>query len=156
MIVNILFCTLPICVGVYLSALSGRLLFLRSSGHSKMFTGLDWLMATSPWISVLVLLSVGIFSASGWFDGKTRSYLIKIPLLVLTSVTPLAVHLLIVKVTYAVDAPPPKLFGLLSFLEWVVLFSGAVLIGIGVFLLVRYRLGSKNESAVRRNLFPLN
>jgi len=134
-----LFGSLSICVGFYLATYSGRLIVLRSIGHSRLFALLDWLMGCSPFASIAILLLVGIAVVLKNADGQPRTLIVKLPLTFLVAVIPLAVHLAMIKLTYSVDSPPPKLWETLSVSEWIILVLGCFLIGMGVFLLVRTR-----------------
>jgi len=134
-----LFGSLSICTGVYFVAYTGRLIVLRSVGHSRLFALLDWLMECSPFASIVILLLVGVVVLLKSATGQARAIIVKLPLTFLVAVIPLAVHFAMYKLSYSVDSQPPKLLGTLSVSEWGVLVLGCFLIGIGVFLVVRTR-----------------
>lgn len=124
-----LFGALSICVGAYFAAFAGCVL-IRNVGYPGTALTLDWCVAWSPFVSLLILILIGFRvhannEASDWW------VFWKIPVVCLTALIPLMVHLGLFKLTFAVDPPPVRLWGPLSPSKWVILVVGCLLIGIG-------------------------
>lgn len=133
--VKTLFGSSCVCVGAYFAACSGSVL-TRNTGYLTIAEALDFLVLASPFGSILILLLVGFSWTAKDETQESRALMLKLPLTCLVSLIPLAVHLTVIKLTFTVDPPPPKLFGPLSIFEWSILVLGCFLIGLGVSLVI--------------------
>ena len=125
---NALFGSLCSCVGVYFAAWSGSVL-IRSTGSSGLAATLDRLVVWSPFASILILLLVGFCVTMKEETRESRALMVKLPLVCFAALIPLVVHLVMIKLTFAVEPPSPRLLGPLSLSEWAVLVLGCLLIG---------------------------
>jgi hypothetical protein len=150
-----LFGSLFICVGVYFSVFPGAEL-IRSIGYSKPAAALDGLGVCSPFVSITVLLLVGfIVTMKGGNDREAYGLMVKLPLVCLVALIPVAVHIAMMSLTFAVDPPPPRLFGPISVSMWIALVLGCCLITLGVCFLVRTRNSTHpNENHKHRPAVP--
>lgn len=119
---------------------------MRSIGCPGLAAALDRLFVWSPFISIVVLLLVGFLVTMNAEGRESHLLLVKLPLVCLVALIPLAVHFAMIKLTFAVDSPPPRLFGPLSLSSWVTLVVGCFLITGGICFLVRTRNSSASQS----------
>jgi len=132
--------TLSICTGIYFAAYSGRLLVLRDAGHTSLFKFLEAVTGYLPFLSVGVLLTVGIIAVLRESNGKPCAIAVKVPLILIIALVPQAVHMAMYSLTYTTGASPQRtLYGSLSRSEWLIFLVGFLLLGVGTFLLLRVR-----------------
>lgn len=106
-----LIATLSILVGCYFAAYSGRLLVLRNAGHTSLFKALDAVTGYLPYLSIAILLIVGIAAILRNAVGQSRALAIKLPLTLIIAVIPFAIHMAMYTLTYSPGPPPQRPFG---------------------------------------------
>src|SRR5881392_4076953 len=132
---RILIATLCFCLGLYFTAATGSGIILRTAGHTPLFTLLEALTGYLPYVSVAILIIVGIVAVLRNVVGQPRALVVKLPLTLIIALIPLAVHMATYSLTYSTGpAPQRTLWGSLSKSEWAVFLVGCLLIGIGIFL----------------------
>ena len=115
---------------------------MRGIGFQGLATALDWSVMWLPFVSIAALLCVG-FCITMEEDGReSHALMVRLPIVFLVALVPLAFHLTMVKVGYAVDPQSPGLLAPGSVSQRIALAFGLVLIGIGVGLVNRSRHAS--------------
>ena len=133
---KILIGTLSLCLGCWFSAWMGSMIVLRGTGYgyTSCFKVLEAITGYLPLASVPILFTVGIFAT--W---RTRyPYLVKLPLVFILSMVPLATYVAMCGLTYTTDQSVPErtAFGHLSIVEWWILIGGGALIAFGFRLIL--------------------
>ena len=91
-----------------------------------------------PFISIVLLLLIGVITLLKSAIGQPQSILLKSMLTLVIALVPFAVHMAMYQLTYSAGPiPTPKMLGALSIAEWLILLLGFVLAGVGFSLFLR-------------------
>jgi len=110
-------------LGCYLTLFSGRLIFLRWLGYTLVFRLVDATFGFLPFIGVPALLVIALVTTNKHDWGAYEA--VKIPIVILATLSPLIIHTVMCGVTYFIN--PPTRWWVLSFDEWLALLVGCVL-----------------------------
>lgn len=126
---------LLICIGCYALAYSCRLVLLRGDGYSAGFKVLDAITGYLPFVSAALLLMIGVFHLLSRSLRPVGSLLIKLAAVIVIALLPIMAHAALYCFTYTTGIPDSRTnLGHLSWIEWLILLAGGVLLPFGLYL----------------------
>ena len=133
--------TLLIVLGCYFASYSFRLIVLRNAGPTSLFKVLNVVTGYLPYLSIGILLVVGIASVLKSPRMQFRALAMKLACSLIVAVVPIGIHIAMFSFTYSGAAAPQTELGPLSPAEWMILI-------LGIFLIVAGSLFLRLRSAV--------
>lgn len=135
-----LFGTLLLCIGCHLTAAGSRQMIVQVAGEITVVTFLDAVVGGLPFLSIPLLLAVGIVSVLRHSLGQVRAVAFQLPLILIVPLIPFAVYASMVDLTYTTGSrTDATVLQSLARSNGLVLTLGCITTAIGLYLLLQAR-----------------